>query len=582
MHISRITSYAKLNTKLVYDAGTKASIKVYHLQELAKARKECIDSKVSTTEYANYSRKNDYLTNKIIRKYIDDYIPIVKEVDLLVSQLSPTQLLATAIAYSLLPNVGKPEWNRLCGAVNKHAYSQHANVTGISSSEVAMVLYCFAKVFKNQTHSSFSLLRWVTRDIGNLNERDVGMILFYMRRTKCVPYDMTNRDHVTFAKILRSITMGLSTQGGNKLVKYTPSGVVSVVYNFAAIGMVPWFLIYKACNLVYQYSHRLKHKEIALHSRSLAMLKFRDTRTLKNFANLINDADFLNTTTITCLLYSYAKLKYRPKCGFKSLLSQIQRGIFQFKDEEVAQIAYALGQLGIKCDDVFNSISLFVQNRIEFQCCQHFAMLIQAYSRVGIYDPNLMDAIVKKSLQVLSGFTLSQVVCILDGCVVLGHFDKVAFNGYLKAITNFSEDNPPDHLLNQLNRIMYCIRLEHPRFLEDISTSNMSLINQYQGPFLITSHKKCESLLFECLNEMQVEFERHGKIDFNTSMDVLTEASFCPISGSILGAPKMKKRHIEKLGYRHYQIRKKDWFVNLYIFTCMNTGYQRVWKPEWL
>ncbi|AFZ79180.1 hypothetical protein BEWA_020260 [Theileria equi strain WA] len=568
MFRSGITLSRKKIVTSITDNNTKPSLKVYYLQEFAKSRISGVDNALRKDglKYNNYLLYEPEIANEQKK--------LVSDVNESIRDLSPAQLLATAIAYSRLRNVGKPEWKRLCSAVSKHAYAPSSNITGISSSEVSMILYCYATTFTHQLPATFRLLRWVVREVGSLNERDVSMILYYMRRTKCIPTDLTNENHVAYAKILRSITLGLSHIGGNKLKRYTPNGLVAVVYNFATIGMIPWSLVYHACNLIRKSTSKLNIKAISLHSRSLALLMLRDNKTLESFAMLANSAKVLPVPSISCLLHSFAKLKFRPKSDITSILSQITKSIFSFQDQNVAQIVYALGQLGLHCRDVFESISTFIQSRIEYQSPQHLAMFMQGYARVGIYDKETVKVIMNHSMELLTGFTLSQLVSLMDGALILGHFEQDKFTRFLTRFTSIRSDNIPDHILNQLNRIMYCIRLEHQSFVTTSEYFMQNLINQYQGAFMIKPLQSYNQALYECLKETDSEYVLNKKIGLynvdvllqnNTSVELLSQGSVCPLTGSALGAVQLKKRHIELLGYKHIQINRREWFEYLCI-----------------
>lgn len=424
----------------IFEANIRPSIKVYHLQEYAKYRtghlSQSVDKDASTA--CGQTRAGSAADIALYRK-IDNWRALVAEVDASVRKLSPAQLLATAIAYWRLGRVSRSAWKRLCSAAARNAYSPHANITGISSSEVAMILCCYARVYTQQLPSSFSLLKWIVRDVGRLNERDVCMVLFYMRKMRCVPENLESPDAQLYAGMLRAIVLGLAAEGGNKLKKFSPGGLACLVSNLTYIGHIPWSLVYHACNRIRKNASLLDAKTMALHVRSLAMLKFPDKGTLELFASLVGRMRKLDTVTITCFLHSYARLRYRPRCNFASLLDQVYKGIFMFKDHEVAQITFALGQLGYRCPEVFESIFAFVENRISYQNPQNISMFMQGFSKVGFYRPEVVKLLLNEALNTISGFTLSQSVSLLDACAVLGHFDGNVYHALLLAVTKNSE-----------------------------------------------------------------------------------------------------------------------------------------------
>eukprot|EP00371_Babesia_bovis_P003140 XP_001611787.1 hypothetical protein [Babesia bovis T2Bo] len=518
---------------VLYNPGTKNSLKVYHLQEYARYRAGLLPSPTPNDVTLPTRRtKTDSSKDLPFFRKIDDWQQLVAEVDVVAKQLSPMQLLATAIAYWRLGRVGRAQWKRLCSATARHAYGPHANITGISSSEVSLILCCYARVFNKPVHSSTSLLRWLVQDVGQLNERDVCMVLFYMRKMRCITPKLETEESRGYAAIFRAIILGLAPEGGNKLPKFSPGGLACLVSNLAYIGHAPWNIIYYACNNIRKRAAELDAKTIALHCRSLALLKLPEKGTLKAFSTLISKKRKLDTATITCVLYSYAKLKFRPRNNFSELLDQVHKGIFMFQDHEVAQIAFAMGQLGYRIPKVYESFFEFIkvghrinrimvpQDRVEHQNPQNITMLMQSFAKVGIYNAHVVDLLVKQAMSTLDAFTLPHCIAMLDACAVLGHFDRNLYQSILANITKLSEDNPSEATINQLNRIMYCIRHEYPSFIDELPRTSQVLINLYQGNFAVPAstevctgfHKIYSTIqricdLYECLKELGIPYE---------------------------------------------------------------------------
>lgn len=101
-----------------------------------------------------------------------------------------------------------------------------------------------------------------------------------------------------------------------------------------------------------------------------------------------------------------------------------------------------------------------MQNRILHQSPQNLSMFMQSFAKVGLYRREIVELLMGHAKDMKSGFTFSQVLTLLDACVVIGHYDKDAYEWLLSAITQHSEDELSQGVLNKLNRIMYCIRLE--------------------------------------------------------------------------------------------------------------------------
>lgn len=124
-----------------------------------------------------------------------------------------------------------------------------------------------------------------------------------------------------------------------------------------------------------------------------------------------------------------------------------------------------------------------MQNRILHQSPQNLSMFMQSFAKVGLYRREIVELLMGHAKDMKSGFTFSQVLTLLDACVVIGHYDKDAYEWLLSAITQHSEDELSQGVLNKLNRIMYCIRLERPEFVEVATPATRTLIDMYQGNF---------------------------------------------------------------------------------------------------
>eukprot|EP00375_Theileria_parva_P002204 XP_764881.1 hypothetical protein [Theileria parva strain Muguga] len=450
MLLTRFYFTSVQNCSYSYKNLDKLSLKVYYLQELSTI----LQSRKNDPSPYNESLKNNPVYNvdqHTFNKY--DITQLTHDVNKSINDLSPSQLLSTAISYTKLYGVGKKEWKRLCYSSLKHIYDNCYNINAISFSQIAMILYSYASKFTNEMPVTNKLLKACVKSTGSLNERDISMILYYMRRTKCIPKTLNTPQDFKNAQILRSIALCLSKEGGNKLVKMTPMGLVSIVYNFTQMGMIPWSLIYHSCNLIKKKSRYLDSKSIGFHSRSLSSLNIRDKKALDSFVSTLENRTKIPIQTISSLLYSLAKLKYRPKASLLPVLNYTKQSIFLFDDRDLALLVYSLGQLGIKYDGLFDSISEFIKKRIDYQSPQHLSMFIRGYSKLGIYDESLVQSIMSHVIQLL--------------------------------------EDLPEYSINQLNRIMYSTKLERTQ-------GTVCKVRNFQDS---------SDSLFRCLKQLNVDYE---------------------------------------------------------------------------
>ncbi|GIX61030.1 RAP domain protein [Babesia caballi] len=180
-----------------------------------------------------------------------------------------------------------------------------------------------------------------------------------------------------------------------------------------------------------------------------------------------------------------------------------------------------------------------------------------------------------------AAFTLSQSVALLDACTVLGHFERDTYLPLLASVTRLVEDDLGDGVVNQLNRIMYCIRTEveitltrkydiaqFPELINDAPPPTQTLIGLYQGHFLEATPFGPRSTLYDCLEEVGIPYERSATVgpyrvdalvNGHVALDLLAEASLCPVTREPLGSVRLKNRHLEAMGYRPAQLAVRDW-----------------------
>mmetsp|Transcript_39933 Transcript_39933/g.89610 ORF Transcript_39933/g.89610 Transcript_39933/m.89610 type:complete len:221 (+) Transcript_39933:1147-1809(+) len=178
------------------------------------------------------------------------------------------------------------------------------------------------------------------------------------------------------------------------------------------------------------------------------------------------------------------------------------------------------------------------------------------------------------SLERMSGFNTRSIVHMLDGFALAGVFDHAFFN---EALQELVRRNEPDSVSrsNQLSRVMFCLALEFPDFVQRASRPVQVLLEQNQKPFQGNEGSEHLELLREALEELSLNVAMgasKGPYVFNArvfytgsfgrrrlGLDLICDAQICPLTRVPLGATRLKRRHARAMGWDTVVLRRRDW-----------------------
>ncbi|PHJ21257.1 rap domain protein [Cystoisospora suis] len=537
-----------------YTADTKLSLKVYHLQELAN----------TSMSFSQLS-----LDERFVKLFQDIYAHA--------KELSPAQLQAVAIACKHLKLKGTDMmWKTIAKHIVRLTKSPSAALGGITFSQVAHSMSCFASCQAEVHWELKQMLAYLLKGSKRLNEHDVICMLYTLRRYKCYAPDSQGRSEWPYLRCLRLC----ASCAEQRLFEMSPRSLVYIVYECSLIGVVPWRLTYRISSQVKQSLDRLSAKELALYVLASAKYRLVDDQLLKRIGKQLCDERFssrVSNTSASLLLYGSALLDFRDKNLIRMCCERIRRAAYLLEDITVSQLAYSLGRLGVRDEEAWACLARVAASRMGSMSAAEIASVTQAAGKVGIRNEALLEAVVEHAMKLQVAFTTQQILNLLDGLVLAGFFHQDLYQSLLH---NFVQAGGEDDFrgVNQLRRIMFSILMEFPDFLTRVPQSLQLLAEQHQQPFLHHEQQPFHSELKDCLGELGVDAKilaSKGAYTFDArlrlsrsqtrkrvALDLLSEGYYCPVTGSLLGMGRLKSRHFDLLGWTYLTLRRKLWLKN--------------------
>ncbi|KFG51903.1 RAP domain protein [Toxoplasma gondii p89] len=536
-----------------YDDDTKLSLKVFHLQELAQ----------TSMTFSQLS-----LDERFLR--------LLRDIHANAKDLSPAQLQALAVSCRELNlNGADIMWKTVARHIVRLTKSPSAPVSGITFSQVAHAMSCFASKKAEVQRHLRHMLKYILQGSRRLNEHDIVCVLYTLRRYNCNATETDGRSDWPYLRCLRLCASIVES----RLADFHPRFLVYIIYEFALTGVVPWRLVYRSNNLIKQSVHRLSDKELALYVLASSKYCLLDTQLLKRIGRRLSD-DALNfqfsNASLSMLLYGFASMNFREKNLIKLCCERIQKAACTLEEITVAQLAYALGRLGVREEATWKALAKAAADCMDCMSPAEISSTVHAAGKVGFADERLFSAVVEHATKLQVAFNTQQLLNLLDGLALAGFFHQQL---YQTLLDNFVQSGGEDDIrgVNQLRRVMFTILLEFSSFLENVPQSIQLLAEQHQQPFLEHQHQPYHPELKACFEEMDFDasvlsskgaytFDAKIKIGPNAgspkktvALDLLSEGNYCPISGELLGVARLKRRHMKILGWKYVDVRRKTW-----------------------
>ncbi|CEL93108.1 unnamed protein product [Vitrella brassicaformis CCMP3155] len=569
-----------------YDATTKLSLKIYHLQQLTR-----------TTFKASQLHKDERFTE------------LVRSVESGVANLSPAQLLALALSARKL-HIRRPSlWTQVAYHLRRHCKSPSASLAGISLSQVCLSLHALArhraKVRKIHLNE---LLRFVLSERHLLNEHDIACVAYAMRKYGLKPsreamhkasqwtrdrmqkrqrheqyrllrnFSEIESRQVLYSKVLRSLSRRLR----DKLHFTSPKGVIATLFQFACLGYLPLVTVRRATQHLSGLLHTLDDQSVALLALSFAKWQLPNEALLKRLGKEVGGSAErfarLDSHWLGILLYAYGRLSIRQNDLLRAAADRLRRAPQAFPRIALAQAAWALGRLGVRDVEAWEALGRTFRSRLEYAGTLELANVAHAYGKVGLRDEATLDAIGDKAMDLESGFTCQQVANLLDGFILAGHFRLDLF-GRLLAYFVKSEtmEGTPVKRFTQMNRLTFTILVEFPELACHAPQSLQLLLSRYNEAFMDKPQRSYHEQLLLCLESLGLEgcvtlLKQKGPYRCDAritgppdagpgkvALDLLSEGDYCPLTGELLGPIRLKARHLHSMGWHWVGMRRKPW-----------------------
>ncbi|CBZ53747.1 conserved hypothetical protein [Neospora caninum Liverpool] len=508
-----------------YTDETKLSLKVFHLQEVA--RTSMTFSQLSLDER---------------------FLALLRGIHASAKDLSPAQLQALAVSCRELKLNGTDiMWKTVARHIVRLTKSPSAPVSGITFSQVAHAMSCFASR-KAEVHRHLRhMLKYILQGSRRLNERDIICVLYTLRRYNCNTTESDGRSDWPYLRCLRLCASIVES----RLAEFHPRYLVYIIYECALIGVVPWRLVYRSNNLIKQSVHRLSDKELALYVLASSKYCLLDTQLLKRIGRRLSDDRMsfqFSNASLSMLLYGFASLNFREKKLIQLCCDRIQKAACTLEEITVAQLAYALGRLGVREEATWRALAKAATDRMDCMSPAEISSIVHAAGKVGFADERLFAAVVEHATKLQVAFNAQQLLNLLDGLALSGFFHQ---HLYQTLLDNFLQSGGEDDIrgINQLRRLMFTILLEayHPEL--KACMQEMGFDAQVLG--------SKGAYTFDA--KFTISPNAGSPKKTNVAMDLLSEGNYCPISGELLGMARLKRRHMNILGWNYVGVRRKAW-----------------------
>ncbi|KAL8451344.1 hypothetical protein Emag_002779 [Eimeria magna] len=376
----------------------------------------------------------------------------------------------------------------------------------------------------------------------------------------------------------------------------SPKSLVCCLYEFGLLQLLPWRLLLLLRRRLRQQQQlqQLDDRGLALLALSLALLQQREPKIVKRIGTVLQqrqqqpylhlrntrqEQQLLVTNQSLCLLlHAIAQLNIREQLVLEAACQRIETAASTFTNLQLGMCSHALGRLGVQHLGVWRSINTIVNVRTPIlslllclllpllllllplcrcNCCHlcfpayfllqqrasqlsplDLALCLLGASKAGAADPDAVGALVAQALKLQRGFTGQQLANLLDGlalsgCIKEGELTKSDKRKTLFLLGGFKAGGP-----DTVGPYKVDARLS----AKDVDAALQRLLLQ-EEPDSSSSGSKSKS----------------KSISADVCLDLLSEGCYCPLSGSMLGAARLKQRQLQQLGFLYCSIRRQQW-----------------------
>jgi len=409
------------------------------------------------------------------------------------------------------------------------------------------------------------MLNRMKRTAGQWNEFDLAWILYVMRVRKLKPIKEDDHHHRIWAKILRKVALYFE----QKLHFFSPKGCVIILTEFARMEIFPRKAFRKAVTRIRSKIDRLSDRSLASFALTFALFQEPDKKSFQAISKAAlrsENAVRMSDESFSLTLYSLARCKFRDEAFLRFTCQRLQNSASHpLPDASLGICAYSLGKLGVRHIGAWNVLHKRFVERLDYLSPLNLANIVQAFGKVGIGP---LDPLVAKACEEnITGFSPKQLINVLDGYALLGQFPSL-FPSFLEQYIRMGEGGWCRQRGMQLSRFLFALTLEAPELVRPLQPNVHMMIERFAGDNI---QEKPDQ---EYHTELALIMDTFGKdykvlwkkgpyfVDVlcdGVTLDLVGEGSFCPMTDSLLGFPRMKQRQLESMGLPWVYVRRKPW-----------------------
>ncbi|KAF4676189.1 hypothetical protein FOL47_006580 [Perkinsus chesapeaki] len=532
-----------------YDDNTKATLRIFHLQELSGTAFKDGDLRVD---------KRYLELRKGVVKGIPDY--------------NPSQLTAVALAAGRLKLNTPALWTPLLKKVVTYVESSFKKGSPdceFSHSQLCLILFSAAKSKCPQVPEpkAHYLIRVMVHHPGLWNGTDMAWLLYFMRQRKLIPRDPRNQAHHAWSKAYRYLAFHFNEKLSNG--KIPPKQMCVILHEFSKIGLLPTRAIHRMSNRVKREITSLDAKTLTLLAVALGRLKHPDVALLRAIGKTVSEPEKWATISdkqMAMITYAYSRVNLRSIPFLRSVCDRLANmpESHRMQPLTVVTLAFSFATLGIRDKRAWkNCLIPRFRQKIKFHSPQHLAAMVNSMAKVGVWDDELAERIAKRVVQVSRALSTRQICNILNGFIIRQvKLDETAFVEVVIQGNVHDEQHISKVHETQMARVMFGLILEHPEFMDHAAETQRLLINRFSNHD-ITDHR----LLRQYHLDLAVALEalgcdgghatlvKEGPYCFDAvvshqgrriGIQVLGDSHICPVTGSLLGPIRSLRRHCEK------------------------------------
>mmetsp|Transcript_39436 Transcript_39436/g.122981 ORF Transcript_39436/g.122981 Transcript_39436/m.122981 type:complete len:639 (-) Transcript_39436:26-1942(-) len=527
----------------------KLSMKVYHFQEISQTS----------------------LSDRILERD-SRYAKLKEELQHNVSDLSPAQIVAAMVSAGRLKVHDRSFWWAFARGVQDHVLRTKSGAPGLYHSQICIVLHSLAKArVKIKERFYYRMLRFMVMRPELWTEFDMAWILNAMRKRRLKAVDESKTYHRLYGRVLRVIAAHFR----DKFHFFSPQGIVFILYEFSRHEVYPGRVVFRAARRIRRHLPTLSDRALVALAVLLARFDWPERRLLRKLRDEVLEARRfvrLPPAALVVVLHSYAKLAVRDLALLEAICGLLARAGQQLDVRSCATAAYSLGRLGVR-GPVWHALSERIHQQVDRHPPLNLALIAHAFGKAAVRDESLLaGSLANAALESLAGFTPKHLACLLDGLTLAGCYREDLFREAIEAYIKIGSLGGSKRM-NIMNRIVFSSVLETPSLLEGAPTYWQPMLERAKHVRRSTPAQPFHGELELCARALSLRaWTRRRKgpylVDLQVETDdapiavhVYPKEEACPITGELLGAARLRQRHLARMEWLYLGLRREEWMA---------------------